>query len=191
MFDNPYRFEKVSVNETLTPNPIRKVFYRFKAAKRKYFVTLEVYSFGVVAIKYCDIKDKDSSKAYKKIFNDFDSFRVITTCLFIMLDYWKKNPDVTFAFYAVPRDSNQKSKVPSHLSEDELEKFWKKYKRVRFDVYKYAMVNLFPPTKFITYRDSKNYLYVLLNKKQLKPKTTIKLLGQFLLNNYDMLFEPD
>ena len=190
MFDSPYAFQKVSVNETLMPDPIKKIHYRFKAAYRRYFVTLEVYSFNVVAIKYCDIKDKNSGNAYKKIFNDYDAFRVITTCLHIMLDHWKENPAVTFAFYAVSRELTQTIIQEKDITVQEAQAFADEYKRVRFRIYQYAMINLFPPAKFIQLRDSKNCLYMLFNKKQKKPKTTIKKLGQYLLDNYDMIFEP-
>jgi hypothetical protein len=103
MFDSPYSFDYLGAKDTLAPNPIKVIQYRFKAKYRRYLVTLEVFSYGVVAIKYCDVKDKDASNRFDKIFNDNDAFRVISTCLFIMLDYWKKHPATTFAFYAVPR----------------------------------------------------------------------------------------
>jgi hypothetical protein len=189
MFDSPYNFQKVAVNETLATNPTKKIYFKFKAKHRTYFVTLEVYSFDIVAIKYCDVKDKDSKNAYRKIFNDHDGFRVITTCLYIMLDYWKTNPTVTFAFYAVPRDFNKEKFNKKFIKEIDEQLFIEKYKKVRFNIYRYAMVNLFPPQNFVQLRDTKNCLYILLNKKQKKPKTTIDILGKYLLANYDMIFE--
>ncbi len=53
------------------------------------------------------------------------------------------------------------------------------------------MINLFSPKYFIQLRDTKDCLYVLLNKKQKRPKTTIKQLGKYLLENYNMIFNPD
>lgn len=183
MFNKPYSFQKLGEKQTLLPEPVKKAYYRFKASKRTYFVILETFSYGIVAIKYCDVKDKNSRNAYKKIFNDGDAFRVITTCLFIMLSYWKEHPAVTFAFYAVPRENlNCES---SKRRDSTL------FRNTRFRIYQYAMLNLFPPTKFIQLRDSTNCLYILLNKKQKKPKTTLKKMGSYLLANYEMIFSPD
>ena len=57
-----------------------KINYRFKAKYRTYFVTLEIFNSGIVAIKYCDRKDIGAHNAYEKIFNDGDAFKVVTTC---------------------------------------------------------------------------------------------------------------
>lgn len=174
MFDSAYKFQKVQVSSTLIPDPIQKVYYRFKARARTYFVTIEVFSFGFVAIKYCDIKDRNSKKAYTKEFNDFDAFKVIATCLHIMVDYLKLNQEITFAFYAVPRPEKE------HLN-----------KKARFDIYSYAMLNLFPPSKFNRISDKNSSMFVLLNKKQRKPKTSFKQFASYLLDNYDLIFNPE
>lgn len=67
----------------------------------------------------------------------------------------------------------------------------KQYQRARYNIYDYAMINLFPKTKFTYIRDKNNSLYVLLNKKHRKPKTSIKLMSAYLLQNNDMIFEPE
>ncbi len=191
MFDKPYSFDYLGTKETLLSDPVKTVQYRFKAKHRKYLVTLEVFSYGVVAIKYCDLKDKNSSQRFNKIFNDNDAFRVITTCLYIMFDYWKKHPTTTFAFYAVPRKWNDSLLQQKTFTDKQTEKFSDRYKKVRFTIYKYAMENLFPPRHFIQLRDLKNSIYVLLNKKQKKPKTTLRTMAKYLAENYELIFEPD
>jgi hypothetical protein len=184
MFDKPYQFQFLGDRKTFLTEPSQKIHYRFKAQHRTYFVTLEIFSYGIAAIKYCDVKDKESKKAYNKIFNDGDAFRVITTCLHIMLDYWKKNPTTSFAFYAVPRE------LQSTLLIKDAKRL-ETYKNIRFRIYRYAMINLFAPTHFTQLTDNKNCLYVLLNKKQKKPKTTIKEMGSYLLDSYNLIFEVD
>lgn len=191
MFDKPYAFQKLGNTYTLLADPVRRINYRFKARFRTYFVILEVYSFGVVGIKYCDVKDKGAYNAFDKIFNDGDALRVISTCLYIMLDYWKRYPTTTFAFYAVPRDLPSALINQKQLNKIESEKFFERYRSVRFTIYKYAMVNLFPPKNFFQIQDSKNSLYLLLNRKQKKPKTTLKKFKKYLIDNCNMLFEPD
>jgi hypothetical protein len=184
MFDKPYQFQFLGNRKTFLTEPQKKIHYTFKAKHRTYFVTLEIFSYGIAAIKYCDVKDKESKNSYKKIFNDGDSFRVITTCLHIMLDYWQQNPNTSFAFYAVPRELKN-----TLLIQDAKRSLI--YKKIRFRIYRYAMINLFAPKYFTQLTDNKNCLYVLLNKKQKKPKTTIKKMGSYLLDNYNLIFEVD
>jgi hypothetical protein len=191
MFDKPYAFQKLGNTYTLLADPVRRINYRFKARFRTYFVILEVYSFDVVAIKYCDVKDKGAYNAFDKIFNDGDALRVIATCLFIMLDYWKRYPTATFAFYAVPRDLPSILINQKQLNKNEAEKFIERYRSVRFTIYKYAMVNLFPPKSFIQIQDSKNSLYLLLNKKQKNSQAIIKQFTKYLFDNHNIIFEPD
>ena len=108
-----------------------------------------------------------------------------------MKDYWKKNNSASFAFYAVPRDWKEELLNEKSLSEEKLEKFIDKYKKVRFNIYDYAMVNLFSPEDFTHLRDTKNCIYILLNKNQENPKETIKSLGEYLLAHSDLIFEVD
>jgi hypothetical protein len=61
----------------------------------------------------------------------------------------------------------------------------------RFTIYKYAMINLFPPGHFTQLRDARNRIYVLLSKKQKKPKTGLRLAGNYLAENYEMIFDAD
>src|SRR4051794_28467631 len=123
MFDSPYPFQYLGKKETLLKDPVFKVNYRFQAKFRRYFVTVEIFNSGIAAVKYCDAKDIGAHNAYKKIFNDGDAFRVITTCLFIMLDYWKKNPATSFAFYAVPREWKETLLEEKILAEEQINSF--------------------------------------------------------------------
>lgn len=191
MFDWFYHFQHLGPRETFLPNPTRKILYRFRAKHRFYLVELEVYRFGVVAVKFCPVKDKDSSKRFEKIYNEQDAVRIITTCLHVMRDYWSRNPDVTFAFYAIPRNFDPSVVHDKNLTPKQLKKFIDRYVKVRYTIYDYAMINLFPSSAFTHFKDSKNSLYVLLNKKQKKPVTTLRKLGGYLLEQYKMIFEPD
>ncbi len=191
MFDNPYEFHFLGETQTLIKDPVSRLNYRFKAKKRTYFVTIEVFNTGLAAIKYCDVKDKGAHNAYKKIFNDLDAFRVITTCLFIMLSYWKKNPTTSFAFYAVPREWRAAILEEKTLTESQVSEFIEEYKRVRFNIYNYAMLNLFSPENFTPFRDTKNCVYVLLNKFQSRPVSTLNSLIKYLFDNYNLIFELD
>lgn len=179
MFDAPYSFSNLGHNATIFKNPVKKHIYKFKTGTRVYLVIFEVFDFGYVAVKYCARKDYGSHNAFTKIFNDYD-FKIITTCLFIMWDYWKMNPNVTFAFYAVLRNEILPEKVRNRNIEE--------YKKSRYNIYKYSMVNKFSHEFFTHIFDSKNCIYLLVNKKQRKPKTSFKSFTKYLKNNYDIVF---
>ena len=150
MFDQIYEFNSLGKTETLLKNPTHKHNYRFKAKYRDYHVIVEYYEFNFVAIKYCDRKDIKSPKtAYNKIFNDGDAIKVISTCIHIMFEVWKANKNLSFVFYAVPRDIIPPKKI---LDKEFLES----YKRTRFKIYKYAMLNMFPPANFTHIDDYNN-----------------------------------
>jgi len=58
--------------------------------------------------------------------------------------------------------------APSDMSDKRLDeeaavRFLERYRSTRFNIYAYAMINLFDPDYFRQMRDSRNYLYVLLN----------------------------
>jgi hypothetical protein len=175
-WDDPsyYQFIKVSKEQTPYADPISLIKYRFQAKKRKYLVTLEEYSFGVHAIKYCGMKHRKQKNAYSLIYNDGDGIKVISTCLQIMLDMWRKNPEISFAFYAVPRSA-----------EDE-----KSDKKTRYRIYEQAMINLFSPRDFKHYMDVNSCVYVLLNRSAKNKKGIIEKIGKYLLSEYAVIFAP-
>lgn len=169
-----------------------KSLFRFKALKRRYLVTVEHYEFGVDAIKYCDINDKDSKHAYTKVFNDQDGFKVLATCLKIMHNLWKNNPSISFAFYAAPRPQvfeNLKESRVKRLLEDE--EYREKFIRTRFNVYEHAMINLFPPTIFWKGMDYKNCIYVMLNRRQKRSKFRLNQIALYLRDNHEIIFEVE
>jgi|JI10StandDraft_1071094.scaffolds.fasta_scaffold476590_1 hypothetical protein len=196
MFDTdktPYEINFLGKKEVFGQNSlVAKSLFRFKASKRKYLVTIEHFNFGVDAIKYCDVKDKDSKNAYTKIFNDHDGFKVLATCLKIMHNLWKNNPNLSFAFYAAPRPSTFEKLKQSRYDRIIVdEQFQEKYIRSRFNVYEHAMINLFPPKYFWKAKDYKNCIYVLLNKKSRKGANRLHQIGKYLLENHEIIFEVE
>lgn len=191
MFDRPYPFEKAGKTSTLLRDPVEKVYYRFQAAHRKYLVTLEVFSTGMAAVKFCDIKQRENATRFNHIYNDGDAFRVITTCLHIMLDYWRRNPAASFCFYGIPKDIKADSPKVKQLDAEAAELYLERQRSTRFTIYSYAMVNLFDPEYFRQMRDSANYFYILMNRQQPEPTETMEKLGAYLLEHYEMIFEED
>ena len=190
MFDNHYPFSYLGKQETVLLEPRAILKYKFKAKYRTYLVRVEEYSFGFYAIKYCDVKDKNNqTTAYQKIFNDGDFFRILATCVYIMFKLWEANPSISFVFYAVPRNITVADIANKKLSPQTETAFLEHYKRTRFNVYEYAMLNLFPPNKFSHINDYQNCIYALVNKNAAQ-LSMIKALGNFLLSSHDILFEP-
>lgn len=192
MFDSPYPFINLGNAAIIGDNPIRKFIYKFKAASRIYLVTIELFSFNVAAIKYCDRADMNNKKnGYKRIFNDGDAHRVITTCLRIMLDFWRRHPAVSFAFYAVPRDLTPEIRGRNFSSEIMHQRFLERYRQVRFLIYRYAMVNLFSPNDFLQMQDSANSIYVLANRSERNISALVWQLSIYLYEKEKLIFEID
>lgn len=186
MFDTPYVFRKVSIDTFSTSDPYKKIYYQFKTINRKYFVTVEFYSFNIIAVKFRDNDHKNSAKAYGKIFNDYDSFRVIGTCIHIMGHIWKEYPSISFAFHAslrLDRDSIGKKKFTTDQANNRM--------RSRYNIYSYGMLNFFSEENFTHIRDRTNSLYVLMNKKQNNPSRCLKQMSQYLLQNTNLIFDPE
>jgi len=189
MFDKFYPFTPLGRKETGLPDPIAVIQYRFNAKHRTYLVRVEEYNFGFCAIKFCDIKDKNNHlSAYQKIFNDGDFFRVLATCVYIMFKLWQTNPSINFVFYAVPRNVTVEDLSLKKIESQSVTDFLENYKRTRFKVYEYAMLNLFPPDEFIQLKDFTNCIYALINRKNNETEM-INRLGNFLFKNHDIIFE--
>lgn len=190
MFDNPYPFANLGSAALIGDNPIRRFIYKFKAARRHYLVSLELFSFNLVAIKYCDRADINNNEGYKRIFNDGDAYRVISTCLHIMIDFWRNHPTVSFAFYAVPRDFNELNN--RKFANDMLrQRFLERYRISRFSIYKYAMLNLFSPNDFFQLQDSANCIYLLANRHEENVAALIWQLGTYIYEREQLIFELD
>lgn len=164
--------------------------YRFKAKCRTYFVSVEHLTAGLVAIKYCDVKDLGSKNAYKKIFNDHDGGKVIASCIKIMHNLWKHEKNINFGFYAIPRDIDIDAINPKRHASLSDDKYREKFVRARFNIYEHAMINLFPPASFWHVRDYKNCLYFLLNKDTKSPNKKLGKIVEFLLKFHNIIFEP-
>lgn len=190
MFDSPYAFCSLGKSDTHLSDPYKKIYYKFYAKHRTYLVTLEFYSFQLVAIKYCDVKDKNNPRAYHKIFNDGDAPRVIGTCFYIMLQFWRKNRNVNFVFYASLRDMSNEVIERKVIDPIKLPDFIASFKRSRYSIYRYGMLNLFSYEHFTQYSDRENCIYVLMNKNEKAPDQVIDQLKSFLAQHHNVLFEP-
>jgi hypothetical protein len=148
MFDAPYRFVKAAKKSDLSlPHLVSNTIYRFKARKRHYLVFIQLYNNNLFAVKFCDRHHKEDRTAYTHIYNDFDAFKIITTCLYIIQDFLNANPQASFGYYAVPRkESNYKQPLDALWKR----KISKNFSKARYNIYQYMMVNKFPPSLYCT-----------------------------------------
>ena len=61
----------------------------------------------------------------------------------------------------------------------------------RFNIFQYAMLNIFHPDDFLQRRDTKNSMYVLINKRNPDPLHLIEQLHKYLRSHTDLIFELD
>jgi hypothetical protein len=194
MFDAPYQYSKAAVKtDPSDKHIVSKTIYRFKAARRHYLVYLHLYPNNLFAIKFCDRHFKEDKSAFSHIYNDYDGFRVISTCLYILREFLSKNKSCSFGYFAVPRkEGDYKVAVEATLKKRTKKKGFSK---ARYNIYQYMMVNKFAPDQFVQYYDAKNNICILVNKRTYptneKRVSYVKETGLFMLTHFDILFEPD
>lgn len=178
MFDRCYEFKIYRNFETGHKRPIRRIQYRFKAAKRTYAVIVEMLEYEFCAFKFCSVGDLGNKQKYKRIHDDGDSINVIGTCIYIMQDLLTRFPKASVGFYAVPREIIKRGKR-------------EKPRSVRFSIYKKIMENFFDPKQFYHFKDSNKYLYLLINKRKRASKKIMAFVKSYIKAEYDMIFEED
>lgn len=181
MFDSIYDYSVIHKGSSITEQYDNVVLYKFSSRHRDYIVSLETYALGFVAIKFCERQDfrLKNAKRYERTFNDIDNdaTRIISTCLHIMRDFWVLHPGTNFCFHGTLR--------PLNSNDTNI----RKNRTVRFNIYRYAMFNLFSPHDFEHYFDTDNCVYLLLNKTEQQPENVVKGLTKFLSDNYNIIFD--
>ena len=163
MFDSAYEFTFVGHQ----PSPIdedfeRVLIYKFHSDREKYILRAEQFKYKVFAIKFYPKSLEKSPDRYKKLTHEGKPWKILGTCLKIMVDIYQNHPDASFGFLA----SNL-------LSESETSN------TKRFRVYGPIMKNFFSPRIF-SHRIYEAYsVYLLINKKYQQEFESIK----------DMFFE--
>lgn len=98
-----------------------------------------------------------SKNRYSLLTNDYEPRTIIRSCIEVMLEYYRKNPLVSFGFVAAPdleEDIKGKNIAVEHGSR-------------RFKFYQRMMINLFGPETFLQASDATNTIYLMINMKQL------------------------
>lgn len=134
--------------------------WSFKSTKsnKRYIVEVEGFENEFYGIKFYWKGVEKSKNRYSLLTNDYEPRTIIRSCIEVMLEYYRKNPLVSFGFVAAPdleKDVKGKKFDPANGSR-------------RFKFYQRMMVNLFGPKTFYQAADTTNTIYLMINMTQLK-----------------------
>lgn len=133
--------------------------WTFKSVKsnKRYIVEVEGFENEFYGIKFYWKGVEKSKDRYSLLTNDYEPRIIIRSCIEVMLEYYRKNPLVSFGFVAA-RDLEQDLKGKNIDVESGSR---------RFKFYKRMMVNLFGPETFLQASDTTNTIYLMINRRQI------------------------
>lgn len=117
------------------------------------------------AIKFYLKSHKDSKKRYNLLVNDGDAFRVLSTCLNIIIDILEKQPFASFGFIGAPTSEEQAKQIEVNNK--------------RFRVYRQIAQNRFSTKHFEHAMNSEKSTYIILNKQNKESKLLTKIETMF------------
>lgn len=133
--------------------------WSFKSTKsnKRYIVEVEGFDKAFYGIKFYWKGVEQSKNRYSILTSDYEPRVIVRSCIEVMLQYYHKNPHVSFGFVAAPdleKDIQGKKLNPSTGSR-------------RFRFYQRMMINLFGPSTFLQAADTSHTIYLMINKHQL------------------------
>ncbi len=157
MFDTHYEFRYINYRKAKPTDYFIKEHKLIFSSKsnQKYIVNVEEYKLHTYVIKFHLKSHSDSDNKYKLLTNQYDAVKILSTCVNIMLYFYKKDNLASFGFIGA-----------NLLDEDEAN-------TKRFQVYKRIMENLFSPLYFHHYNIPEKSIYLLLNKANLELNTNL------------------
>lgn len=141
-------------------NPLRIIdLWTFRSSKsnKRYIVEVEGFENEFYGIKYYWKGVEKSENRYSLLTNDHEPRTIIRSCIEVMLEYYRRNPLVSFGFVAA-RDLEEDLKGKNIDVESGSR---------RFKFYQRIMVNLFGPETFYQASDTTNTIYLMINMKQI------------------------
>lgn len=117
MFETSYDFVKVCKNQALNkPYLYETILYRFKTSITRYTVEVEHYHHNIFILKFYRTCDRKSKLKFNILTNEFNSTKIIATCVHIMLSVLKKNPSASFGFIGANTIDPQKNTTNTRTS---------------------------------------------------------------------------
>lgn len=156
------------------PSTLRIIdLWTFKSAKsnKRYIVEVEKFTNHFLGLKFYWKGVTDCKNRYSLLTNDFEPRTIVMSCIYIMLDYFKRDNCASFGFVAAnDLYPSQKSPCPN--------------KRFRF--YRRLMLSIFGTETFLQGYDINSSLYLLINKGMLqRGEISISLLETEISKLYD------
>ena len=131
--------------------------FRSLKSNKRYIVEVEGFENEFYGIKFYWKGVEKSKERYSLLTNDYEPRTIVRSCIEIMLDYYRKNPLVSFGFVAAP--DLEKDIKGKHLNPQ------KGNRRFLFD--QRMMINLFGAETFRQLSDTENRIYLMVNNRQL------------------------
>lgn len=130
--------------------------FKSKKTNKRYIVELEYITENFYAIKFYYKGVEKSKNRYRLLTNDFEPRTIIRSCVEVMIEFLRTNPNVSFGFVASDdlKEVIRNKKISSEIGNR------------RFRFYRRMMINLFGPESFYQMADIDSKLYLLLNKKE-------------------------
>ena len=150
--------------------------FRSTKSNKRYIVEVEGFENEFYGIKFYWKGVEKSKDRYSLLTNDFEPRTIIRSCIEVMLEYYRKNPLVSFGFVAAPDlEKDLKGKNIDVKSGSR-----------RFKFYQRMMVSLFGPETFYQASDTTNTIYLMINMSQLSTGTiSIKDIEDLLNQTYN------
>jgi len=159
--------------------------WAFKSTKsnKRYIVEVEGFENEFYGLKFYWKGVEKSKYRYSLLTNDYEPRTIVRSCIEVMLEYYRRNPLVSFGFVAAPDlDKDIKGKRVDKQSGSR-----------RFRFYQRMMINLFGPETFYQVSDTTNTIYLLVNRIQLsnnaitlndiEQKLNQTYLGEYIIND--------
>lgn len=141
------------------PSTLRIIdLWRFKSIKsnKRYIVEVEKFSNHFLGLKFYWKGVVNSKNRYSLLTNDYEPRTIVMSCVYIMLDHFRKDKFASFGFVAAsdlncPENSTSPNK--------------------RFRFYRRMMLSIFGSETFVQGYDLKKSVYLLINRDMLENGT--------------------
>ncbi len=150
--------------------------FRSTKSNKRYIVEVEGFEDDFYGLKFYWKGVEKSKHRYSLLTNDFEPRVILRSCIEVMLDYYRRQPLVSFGFVAAP-----------DLEEDVAGKnIDGECGSRRFRFYRRIMISLFGPETFCQVSDTTNTIYLMVNSRQLSTgAVSLKKIEEKLNQTYD------
>lgn len=179
MFESGFKFILIETIPEKHPH-LFSYKYKFKTdSKSVYHVLVERYEGSVYIIKYYPqlLENHKNDYKYGVVLNKFSTkevSKIIRTNIEIGVEILSRDEHASFGFVGVP-----KIKAKNTMGKNEP-----RYNTTRFRIYKRVFLNFFNEEKFLHSENLDNSAYIIINKKNKNPGTTLKHCVEMFLKIY-------